>query len=213
MSTNASASAKDRPWHTVGTQQACRVAARISTRHRSDRAPEWVCVFSLTYATATRNGKERWQIGSLRLLPARVCPCLGAEPRRHQGSRPHTAVTVLSLLAVNMLGPFVPPSRGGLLPGGRSPWETPRAMHGVWAEAQQAAGPARPSCPPGPAPGIGSGRGRALLPDPWLLTPMTLGYKEGRHVKTAPKWQEADLDSPRWKSPQIDPRLGFIHCL
>lgn len=58
--------------HTVGTQQVCRVTARISMRRHSDQTPKWVCVFSFIYMTATRNGKGRQQTGGLRVPPARV---------------------------------------------------------------------------------------------------------------------------------------------
>lgn len=115
-------------------------------------------------------------------------------------------------LGVNVHGP----PQGGLLPRppartAGSPRETLRATHAV--RVGPAGGrPCRAECASSAAglgprmapPGISSGGGRALLLDPWLVTRMTLGYKEGRCVKQPRNGRRQIWDSPR---------LGFICCL
>lgn len=108
------------------------------------------------------------------------------------------------------------PPQGGLLPRppartAGSPRETLRATHAV--RVGPAGGrPCRAECASSAAglgphmapPGISSGGGRALLLDPWLVTRITLGYKEGRCVKQPRNGRRRIWDSPR---------LGFICCL
>lgn len=140
------------------------------------------------------------------------------EPRRRQGRQPHT---VLALPPPPRSKCARPPARWtpapSSCPDSRVPRETLRAMHAVRvgpaggrpcrAECASSAAGLGPRTAPGPRtvpPGISSGGGRALLLDPWLVTRITLGYKEGRCVKQPRNGRRQIWDSPR---------LGFICCL
>lgn len=134
------------------------------------------------------------------------------EPRRRQGRQPHAA---LALPPPPRSKRARPPARWtpapSSCPDSRVPRETLRATHAV--RVGPAGGrPSRAECASSTAglgphmapPGISSGGGRALLLDPWLVTRITLGYKEGRCVKQPRNGRRQIWDSPR---------LGFICCL